>query len=82
VVQAYNQPLIVEYIYIASKGSVSAEVDFSNAYNLKISAECKVEFKGGIYVILSSKPPIPQGRDKQPWIDIPGSSVVFQIVGS
>lgn len=77
-----GNPTLDDYINVVPKGSVSAEVDLSSAYNLSICNECRVEFKGRIHDIISGEAPIPQERDEQRWIDIPGNSVVFQIVSS
>lgn len=70
------------YIHIVPGGSVSEEVDLSGGYNLPISEDCQVDFKGRIYDILSDEGKLPRRSDEHQGMDITGNDVTFRVVGS
>ena len=70
------------YIHIVPRGSVSEEVDLSSGYNLPISEDCQVDFKGRIYDILSDEGKLPRRSDEHQGMDITGKFVAFRVVGS
>lgn len=70
------------YIHIVPQGSVSEEVDLSSSYNLPISEDCHVDFKGRIYDIQSDESNLPRMSDEHQGMDITGKSVAFRVVGS
>lgn len=70
------------YIHIVPRGSVSEEVDLSSGYNLPISEDCQVDFKGRIYDIMSDEGKLPRRNDEHEGMDITGKSVAFCVVGS
>ena len=69
------------YMHIVPRGSVSEVVDLSGAYNIPVSNECQIEFKGRIYDVLSSEDKLPRRRDDHQGMDITGNVVTFRVSG-
>ncbi len=67
------------YMHIAPGGSVSEMVNLSGVYNIPVSNECQVEFKGRIYDVLSSEGKLPRRWDKHQGMDITGTVVAFRV---
>ena len=69
------------YVHIVPVGSVSEVVDLSGAYNIPVSNECQVKFKGRIYDVLSSEDKLPRRSDEHQGMDITGNVVAFRVFG-
>ncbi len=67
------------YIHIVPRGSVSEVVDLSGVYNIPVSNECQVEFKGRIYDVLSNEDKLPRRRDEHQGMDITGNVVALRV---
>jgi peptidyl-Lys metalloendopeptidase len=67
------------YMHIVPRGSVSEVVDLSGAYNIPVSNECQVEFKGRIFDVLSSEDKLPRRSDEHQGMDITGNKVAFRV---
>jgi hypothetical protein len=75
-----GDPEETDYIYIASKGSISAQVDLLKAYNLPACKECQVAFKGRIHDIVTDENRLPSKSEDHQWFEILGNMVSFRIV--
>lgn len=64
-------------MHIVPGGSVSEVANLSSVYNIPISNECRVEFKGRIYDVLSSEDKLPRRSNKHQGMDITGNVVAF-----
>lgn len=77
-----GDPTKDDYIFLAPKDSVFAEVDLSEAYSLPVCNECHVIFKGRIHDIVTDESLLPNKSEKHQWVDIPGNTVSFRVVSS
>jgi hypothetical protein len=77
-----GDPTKDDYIFLAPKDSVFAEVDLSKAYSLPVCDECYVAFKGRIHDIVTDESLLPNKSEKHQWVDIPGNTVTFSVVSS
>lgn len=77
-----GDPTKDDYIFLAPKDSVFAEVDLSKAYSLPVCNECHVVFKGRIHDIVTDESLLPNKSEKHQWVDIPGNTVSFRVVSS
>ena len=69
------------YVHIVPVGSVSEVVDLSGAYNIPVSNECQVKFKGRIYDVLNSEDRVPRRSDEHQGMDITGNVAAFRVFG-
>jgi hypothetical protein len=74
-----GDPTKNDYLYVASGSSASAEVNLSDTYTLPRSNECKVEFKGRIFDLLTSSQTLPRKSEGHHMINIKGNSIAFTV---
>jgi hypothetical protein len=71
-----------DYIFLAPKDSVFAEVDLSKAYSLPVCNECLVTFKGKIHDIVIDESRLPNKSENHQGAEIPGNTISFRLVSS
>lgn len=70
-----------DYIWLEAGSSVQVEVDLSRDYSFPKCGDCKLKFKGRIFDVVSDEHQVPRASSEHIFIDIPGNSVSFSIVG-
>lgn len=76
-----GEPGLDDYIRLKAGSSVHVEVDLSHDYSFPNSGECELKFKGRIFDVTSDEHQVPRASSEHIYIDIPGNTVSFSIVG-
>ena len=74
-----GNPAKSDYVRICAGGSLSVKVDLSFAYNLPVSDECQIEFKGKIHDFASDESCIPRRLNDHQGVNVSGNIVLCSI---
>lgn len=77
-----GDPRREDYVRLGPGESASQEVDLSEAYDLSLPGEYRVEFSGWIYDVVRDEAELPRVRDQHQRMEVPGDPVTFRLTES